>query len=68
MISFNNKLIEHANNTKSLLCIGLDINPDNLESNSLSDLIDYSKIVIDHTRDYAFAYKPNFAFFERWGS
>ena len=29
MISFNNKLTEHANNTKSLLCIGLDINPDN---------------------------------------
>ena len=68
MISFNNKLIEHANNAKSLLCVGLDINPDNLESNSLSDLIDYSKIVIDHTRDYAFAYKPNFAFFERWGA
>ena len=68
MISFNNKLIEHANNAKSLLCVGLDINPDNLESNSLSDLIDYSKIVIDYTRDYALAYKPNFAFFERWGS
>ena len=28
MISFNNKLIEHANNAKSLLCVGLDINPE----------------------------------------
>jgi orotidine-5'-phosphate decarboxylase len=34
----------------------------------VSELVDYSRKVVDATREYAAAYKPNMAFFERWGS
>ena len=36
--------------------------------NSLSNLIDHSLKVIDATIDIAVCYKPNLAFFERWGA
>jgi len=68
MISLNQKLFKRSKDIKSVLCIGLDINPENLESNSLDDLIIHSKMVVDATKDLALAFKPNFAFFERWGS
>ena len=52
----------------SYLCVGLDISAESLGSSSLMDLKDHAKQVVDNTRDLAAAYKPNFAFFERWGS
>ena len=48
--------------------VGLDISAESLGSSSLMDLKDHAKQVVDNTRDLAAAYKPNFAFFERWGS
>tara|TARA_S200000501_G_scaffold339840_1_gene347861 strand:+ start:61101 stop:61892 length:792 start_codon:yes stop_codon:yes gene_type:complete len=68
MISFNQNLKSNIYSKKSLLCVGIDIAPENIQSNNIKDLIDHSKIVIDATRNLAIAYKPNFAFFERWGS
>ena len=68
MISFNQNLKSNIYSKKSLLCVGLDIAPENIQSNNIQDLIDHSKVVIDATRNSAIAYKPNFAFFERWGS
>tara|TARA_B110000444_G_scaffold259654_1_gene304093 strand:- start:1301 stop:2095 length:795 start_codon:yes stop_codon:yes gene_type:complete len=68
MQSFNNKLVKTINQKKSWLCVGLDISPENLGESSLNLLKDHCKKVIDCTRDIAVAYKPNFAFFERWGS
>ena len=47
---------------------GLDISPEALGSDSLIDLKKHTFKVIDATKDYAVAYKPNFAFFERFGS
>ncbi len=63
-----NRTIDSHN---SHLCVGLDIDPDRIDSKAelnVSDLSDYSRKVIDATREYASAYKPNMAFFERWGS
>ena len=52
----------------SYLCVGLDISAESLGSSSLMDLKDHAKQVVDNTRDLAAAYKPNFAFYERFGS
>ena len=69
MNSFNNRLKKHIAEISSYLCVGLDIPPESLgSSSSLSQCIDHSKRVIDATIDLIAAFKPNFAFFERWGS
>ena len=68
MVSFNQRLIDRANEINSYLCVGIDISPELFGSDNIDDLIHHSKLVVDATRDFALAYKPNFAFFERWGS
>jgi len=70
MKSFNSRISHHISAKHSWLCVGLDINPENLSkvNPSLEDLNNYTKKVIDATREFAVAFKPNLAFFERWGS
>lgn len=70
MKSFTTLLLEQIIKKKSHLCVGLDISPEGLGNDDakISDLIDYSIKVIDATIDLAVSYKPNLAFFERWGS
>ena len=68
MKSFNSILKSRIQERKSWLCVGLDISPESLGSDNLDDLKSHTFRVIDSTRDYAVAYKPNFAFFERWGA
>jgi len=70
MISFNERLHEQILNKNSHLCVGLDITPEGMgESfNSFDDLVNHSIKMIDVTIDIAVCYKPNFAFFERWGA
>ena len=67
MVSFNQRLIDRAKDINSFLCVGIDISPEKLGSENIDDLIAHSKLVVDATRDMALAFKPNFAFFERWG-
>ena len=65
--TLNRSILSH----NSHLCVGLDIDSDRIRSKSdmdVSELVDYSRKVVDATREYAAAYKPNMAFFERWGS
>ena len=68
MNSFNTELKMRTESVRSFLCVGLDISTESLGSPSLNDLKDYTKQVVDVTRDLVVAYKPNFAFFECWGS
>ncbi len=70
MKSFNDRLIEFIHSKHSRLCVGLDISPDRIgvAENDLHSVIDYTKKVVDATRDLVAAYKPNLAFFERWGA
>ncbi len=70
MESFNSQLRQRVTTVKSHLCVGLDISPEKFQSQApaLSELVEYSFKVIDATRDLAAAYKPNLAFFERWGA
>ena len=68
MISFNQKIKKRAKDINSYLCIGIDVNVKALGSDNFEDIKAHSKKIIDATRDIALAFKPNFAFFERWGS
>ena len=68
MIPFNQKLKNRANEINSRLCVGIDIDSNLVGSNDFNDLVSHSKKVVDATKDLALCYKPNFAFFERWGS
>ena len=68
MISFNSRLKSVVKEKGSCLCVGLDINPEAFGSSNLSNLKEHTFKVIDATREFAVAYKPNFAFFERWGA
>jgi orotidine-5'-phosphate decarboxylase len=70
-MNFIETLNQAVENHQSHLCVGLDIDSDRIDSKSVldvSELADYTRKVIDATREFAAAYKPNMAFFERWGS
>jgi len=70
MQSFTSRLKEQIKASRSLLCVGLDISPEALhaQSHQLEECKIHAKKVVDATKDIALAYKPNLAFFERWGS
>lgn len=68
--SFNNRLLNQCNQTNNRLCIGLDIDPEKLPSHisDLKSVESFTKEIIDATIDFCPVYKPNFAFYERFGS
>lgn len=70
MDSFNARLQQRILRIRSHLCVGLDISPEqlNLPAPDLSDLKKHTFKIIDATKDLAAVYKPNLAFFERWGA
>ena len=70
-LPFNQHLEAVCREKNNSLCIGLDIDPDKFpggRDTSLQGMEDFSKEVIDGTIDFCPVYKPNFAFFERFGS
>ncbi|SVC31063.1 uncharacterized protein METZ01_LOCUS283917, partial [marine metagenome] len=70
-LSFNKRLQEICNKKNNHLCIGLDIDPERFPSGrdtSLQGMETFAKEVIDRTIDLCPVYKPNFAFYERFGS
>ena len=68
--SFNKRLLDRCNKTNNRLCIGLDIDPDKLPSciSDFNSVEAYTKDIIDSTIAFCPVYKPNFAFYERFGS
>lgn len=67
ILSFFEKLEARARKTGSLLCIGLDPNPEDLAQPTAQCALDYCLRLIEVTRDLVLAYKPNAAFFEAFG-
>ncbi|TRZ69686.1 MAG: orotidine-5'-phosphate decarboxylase [Bacteroidetes bacterium] len=65
------ELINLIRRKKSFLCIGLDTDiskiPQHLK-NSEDPLFEFNKAIIDATIDLTAAYKPNFAFYECYGT
>lgn len=59
------ELVAQIRRKKSLLCVGLDTDVQKIPS-GISPL-EFNKAIIDATRDFAVAYKPNLAFYECMG-
>lgn len=65
---FFSKLSERASILNSLLCVGLDPEPDALGPSNCNKegLLRFCKAIIDPTSHVTLLYKPNSAFFERF--
>ncbi len=70
MVPFNTRLSRLIQSQRSALCVGLDLAPETLPGTyrNLKDLRRLTATIIEATKDVTVAYKPNLAFFERWGS
>lgn len=66
-MKFFTRLEERSNQIHSLLCIGLDPHVEDLPSGTVMEAREFCFRIIDATSKYALAYKPNIAFFERFG-
>ena len=65
-MNFIEKLITASRRNQSLLCVGLDPDP-NLIPDKVS-ILEFNKAIIDATSDLVCAYKPNLAFYEALGN
>lgn len=64
-------LIENIKRKQSFLCVGLDVDLQKIPPHLLEledPIFEFNKRIIDATKDYAVAYKPNIAFYECHGS
>ena len=64
------ELISLIKEKENYLCVGLDPDPAKMPTHlkgSKDYLFDFNKAIIDATRDYCVAYKPNTAFYESRG-
>ncbi len=69
-MNFYNKFTTRSTELQSLLCVGLDPEWEKLPSsvrNSEKPLFTFCKDIVDVTHDLVVSYKPNIAFFERFG-
>ena len=64
-MKFTDKLLNISRKNKSLLCIGLDPDPELMPG---VDVLQFNKAIIDATCDMVCAYKPNLAFYEALGT
>lgn len=65
------ELISEIKRTKSFLCVGLDSDLKKIPEHLLSTedpIFEFNKVIIDATKDYCVAYKPNIAFYESMGA
>ena len=65
IMDFIEKLTKATRKNKSLLCVGLDPDPE-LMPDKVS-ILEFNKAIIDATSDLVCAYKPNVAFYEALG-
>jgi orotidine-5'-phosphate decarboxylase len=64
------ELIEQIRHKQSFLCVGLDTDLSKIPAHLLETedpIFEFNKAIIDATKDYAVAYKPNIAFYECYG-
>lgn len=65
------ELVEQIKLKRSFLCVGLDTDMEKIPSFLLDfedPIFEFNKRIIDATKDYCVAYKPNLAFYECLGS
>ncbi|WP_420582810.1 orotidine-5'-phosphate decarboxylase [Reichenbachiella sp.] len=64
-------LFEQIQQKKSFLCVGLDTDIKKIPTHLLDQedpIFEFNKQIIDATKDFAVAYKPNIAFYEAMGA
>ena len=64
------ELIAQIRNKRSFLCVGLDTDIDKIPAHLLESedpIFEFNKAIIDATKEYCVAYKPNIAFYECHG-
>ena len=64
MSKFVDRIHGACNSARSLLCVGLDPDPERMP---VSDVFQFNKAIVDATADLVCAYKPNLAFYEALG-
>jgi orotidine-5'-phosphate decarboxylase len=65
------ELIEQIKTKQSFLCVGLDTDLDKIPVHLMETedpLFEFNKAIIDATKEYCVAYKPNIAFYECLGA
>lgn len=63
-------LIKNIQSSRSFLCVGLDTDIDRIPKHlkeKQDPIFEFNKAIIDATKDYCVAYKPNIAFYECLG-
>jgi orotidine-5'-phosphate decarboxylase len=65
MATFEEKLLAASRRNDSLLCVGLDPDPDLMPAGV--DVATFNRAIIDATKDLVCAYKPNLGFYEAQG-
>jgi orotidine-5'-phosphate decarboxylase len=65
-MKFVQKLAAACQRNNSLICVGLDPDPEKMPAGV--DLFEFNKTIIDVTKDLVCAYKPNIAFYEAMGA
>src|ERR1041384_2913990 len=69
-MTFTEKIISAQKKSNSKLCIGLDTaitNVPEILQKEINPILAFNKAIIDATKDFACAYKPNIAFYESNG-
>ena len=64
MSTFAERLRWASERNKSLLCVGLDPDPERMP---VKDVFEFNRAIIDATQDLVCAYKPNVAFYDGLG-
>lgn len=70
MTTFNERLRAASQENASLLCVGLDIDPDRVPRSVRAQadwIVRFNRGIVDATSDLVCAYKPNLAFYEALG-
>ena len=65
------EIVAQIKKKRSFLCVGLDTDPQKIPAHLKSEndpILAFNKAIIDATKDYCVAYKPNIAFYEAMGS
>ena len=64
------ELVAEIKRKQSFLCVGLDTDPEKIPAHlweTEDPIFEFNKAIIDATKDYCVAYKPNIAFYESLG-
>ena len=64
------QIIDQIKKKRSFLCVGLDSDIDRIPlflKNEKDPIFEFNRRIIDATKDFCVAYKPNLAFYEAMG-